>query len=441
MMRVSCLCLLVLGLVGQAAAQVSVRVAIGDFTGRGSSRSGIAAFQGALKRLGGVGVEATSTLQDKARELGLETALPRDAQALIDVSAAIDVDAVLYMESRPARGRDTELVVQVYAGRNGQMLGEHTIRVKRGRLTAAIWKKAARSVEQDVYATLDVASPPPRRPPPAEVMPEVRVDDPPPRRRDEELDEPAEPSDQPMFRLGAGLSFLARTFAYTASATSPQFSDGGIQYESALVPGIVLDAEIHPFVSSGGVLADLGLSLRYEKVFVSTEQEVQLNDGRTKTQPLETSHDHVILRGVWRHRLSANPGAIELLGGLGFGLLSFAVADNDEYNGATYSYLDLTAGGYVPFGTPIAALDVQVSLLPVVSLGDTVRELGAEASTFGWRTYLGLGSRFGSGLTASAGVEYLSMASDVTGAGRGGRQGKTAEDTYLGLRFLAGYQF
>ena len=91
--------------------------------------------------------------------------------------------------------------------------------------------------------------------------------------------------------------------------------------------------------------------------------------------------------------------------------------------------------------TPIAALDVQVSLLPVVSLGDTVRELGAEASTFGWRTYLGLGSRFGSGLTASAGVEYLSMASDVTGAGRGGRQGKTAEDTYLGLRFLAGYQF
>ncbi|MEZ4475259.1 MAG: hypothetical protein R3F60_31590 [bacterium] len=443
MKRIGWACLLLLWLAGEAAAAVSVRVAIGDFTGRGSSPAGIEAFQSALKRLGGIGLESTSAYQDKARELGVEAALPRDVYAVIDVTAGIDVDAVLYLESRPGRGRDTDLIIQVYAGRSGSMLGEHTIRVKRGRLTSGIWKKAARSVEQDIYATLDAVAPPPRRAPPPPPVEPARRPEPTPRVRDDldDLDDERGAGNQPMFRLAAGLSLLARTFSYTALADSPQFSDGGIQYESALVPGIVLDAEFHPFAGRAGFLGDLGLGLRYEKVFVSTEQEVELTDSRTKTQPLETSHDHVVVRGLWRHALSGDPAAIELLGGLGLGILAFAVADNDEYNGVTYTYLDLTAGVYLPLGTPLAALDVQFSVLPVVGLGDTVKELGAEASTFGWRAYLGAGSRLASGLTASAGVEYLSMAADVTGSGRGGRKGQTAEDAFLGLRLLGGYQF
>jgi hypothetical protein len=422
-----------------AQAQESVRVVVGllaDYTNKADEAGGIAAFQGALRKLKGVGVEAHGTWLARVGELGLEAALPNDPYAVVDATAAVDVDAVLYLKLQP-KGRDADLVVQVYAGRSGQMLGEHVIKVKKGKPTKATWTQAARSIEADIYATLDAQAPPPRRrKPDPEPMPEIPVDPEPRRRGDNDEDEDENPGDFKMFRLQAGLSLLARTFDYKATADSPQFSDGGIQYESAMVPGIALEAEIHPLRSLQG----LGFSLRYEKVFVSTEQEVQLNDGRTKTQPLDTSHNHILVRALYRHRFSQSPSAIELVGGLGFGLLSFAVAENDEYNGVSYRYLDVTAGGYVPFGTPLAALDVQFSLLPVVSLGDTVEELGEQASTTGWRVYAGMASLFGA-FSASGGLEYTSMSSAITGAGRGGRKGKTADDSFLGLRLMGGYRF
>lgn len=421
-----------------AWAQEAVRVVVGDYTGQGADSSGITAFQAALKRLKGVGVASNGSYEAKSRELGLDGVLPDDANALIDTSAAVDVDAVLYMRLVP-RGRDAELVVKVYAGRNGQVIGEHAIKVKKGKPSKATWTQAARTVEADIYASLDVQAPPPRRrQPDPEVLPE-RVVEPTPRRRsdEDEDEEDEEPGDFKMFRVSAGLSLLARTFKYTAAADSPQFSDGGIQYESALVPGFALEAEIHPLRSVAG----LGLELRYEKVFVSTEQEVKLNDGRTKTQPLDTSHNHLLLRALYRHAFSASPTSPSIMGALGFGLLSFSVAENDEYNGVSYRYLDATLGGYLPLGSPLIAVDIKASLLPVVSLGDTVQEVGKEAATFGWRVYAGLGSQLSGGFTASGGFEYTSMASTVTGAGRGGRVGKTADDTFLGLRLLGGYRF
>lgn len=445
------LCLLAL----PAAAADSVRIAVGDFTGRGASTRGIGVFQGELKRLGGIGIESTRSFQNEARRMGVDRDLPRNASAMIQVSAAIDVDAIIYMYLEPGRRRDTTLRLDVYAGRNGKLIGERSVRVSRGRLTRTVWRKAAKAIEQDLYDSLEVRPPPPpRRSEPIE-MPLTnlerrdgdRRDDRRGDRRGDDLgdrldpDLDAVPGERKMFHLSGGLALLSRSFRYTASDDSPKFNPGGIQYESAMVPGFALDAEIYPFVRLARNFArGFGFQLRFEKVFVNTEQEVQTETGPT-IQALETSHAHFLVRAMYRYRFRETPESIEVHGGIGFGVLSFQMAENEEYNGALYQYFDLTVGAYAPLSTQYFAMDLRVSLMPAVSLGDTVEELGADASTFGFRIYAGLASLVTDALQLSAGFEYTGLNSTINGAGRDGREGETAEDAYVGVRLLGGYRF
>jgi opacity protein-like surface antigen len=446
---------------GAAAAADSVRVAIGDFTGSGASTRGIGVFQGALKRLGGVGIESTRSFQNEARRMGVKRDIPGDSDALIQVSAAVDVDAIIYMhiERSRKRRRDKILRLDVYAGRNGRLVGEHSVRVSRGRLTRSVWKKAARAVEQDLYDSLEVRPPPPKRRSEPMEMPVTdldggrdRGDD---RRRDRYTDigrmgsslgDGRDDDDDgvaggEMFRLAGGISLLSRSFDYKATDQSPKFNPGGIQYDSAMVPGFALDAEYYPFVRmTRGFAKGFGLHLRFEKVFVNTEQTVQTDTGPT-VQALETSHNHFLLRAMYRHKFNPRPDSIEVHGGLGFGVLSFQMAENEEYNGALYQYFDITLGAYAPLSTQYFAIDLRASVMPAVSLGETVEELGEAAATFGFRVYAGLASAVSKNIDLSAGFEYTGFSSTISGAGRDGREGNTAEDTYVGIRVLGGYRF
>lgn len=448
------LSLLLVGWALPAWGADAVRVAIGDFTGRGASVRGIGVFQGQLKRLGGIGIESTRSFQNEARRMGVERALPRDERAMIQVSAAVDVDAIIYMHLERGRGRNKVLRLDVYAGRNGRLIGEHSVNVRRGRLYRSVYQRAAKAVERDLYASLEVRPPPPPRREEPIRMPvtdlqrprdDLRAD----RGRDRDrgigdrLDPDPDPvaGDRKMFHLSGGLALLSRSFRYTASDDSPKFNPGGIQYESAMVPGFALDAEIYPFVRIARNFAKgFGVKLRFEKVFVNTEQEVQTETGPT-IQALETSHAHFLLRAMYRHRFNESPESIEVHGGLGFGVLSFQMAENEEYNGALYQYLDLTVGAYAPLSTQYFAIDLRLSLMPAVSLGETVDELGADASTFGFRVYAGLASLVSDAVQLTAGFEYMGLNSTINGAGRDGREGETAEDAFVGVRLMGGYRF
>lgn len=446
--------------VGVASAADSVRVAIGDFTGSGSSVRGIGVFQGALKRLGGVGIESTRSFQNEARRMGVKGDLPGDADALIQVSAAVDVDAIVYMhiERSRKRRRDKVLRLEVYAGRNGQLVGEHNVRVSRGRLTRSVWKKAARSVEQDLYDALEVRPPASKRRAEPMEMPVTDLSDGGGDARrggrdrygdggrmgsslEDDLGDDDAGGEGQMFRLAGGIALLSRSFDYKATDQSPKFNPGGIQYDSAMVPGFALDAEYYPFVRmTRGFARGFGLHLRFEKVFVNTEQTVQTDQGPT-VQELPTSHNHFLLRAMYRHRFNPRPDSIEVHGGLGFGVLSFQMADNEEYNGALYQYFDITLGAYAPLSTQYFAIDLRASVMPAVSLGETVKELGEAAATFGFRVYAGLASAVSQNIDLSAGFEYTGFSSTISGAGRDGREGDTAEDTYVGIRILGGYRF
>ena len=131
----------------------------------------------------------------------------------------------------------------------------------------------------------------------------------------------------------------------------------------------------------------------------------------------------------------------EIGGYLGGGSLTFELAENEEYTGASYTYIDAGIEGFIPFGTPVIGFASRAGITPYASLGDTVEELGQDASIFGFKIYAGLALRLAMGLTFSGGLDYTSFQADVTGEGRGRRIGESAADAFTALRFLLGYRF
>jgi hypothetical protein len=353
------------------------------------------------------------------------------------VATDVGADAVIYgLLRRGRRRKDRILRLSVFSGRTGQLVGEHDVDVPRGRFTRRVWEDAARALAPDLYRILDgnVAPPAPPEPPPdlSFSTPVPVAPPPPPPRRDDYVRR------RPVLRIHGGLAVTGRTFEYETAPESPQYRDG-ISYESSPVPGIALDLEAYPGEAfTGGFAAGFGLGLRFEKVFVSTEQ---VNPTTNEVEALDTNHSHLLFRLLYRRALGDGPNAVELIGHVGYGLLSFEVEDNDDYRGATWSYADLGLGASIPLTTPLIALDLEASLLPGADLGDRTEELGKEASNLGYRLYGGASSLIGGGLSLMGGVEYTGFSSDVTGAGRDGRIGKAATDTYLTVRLMAGYRY
>ena len=61
--------------------------------------------------------------------------------------------------------------------------------------------------------------------------------------------------------------------------------------------------------------------------------------------------------------------------------------------------------------------------MPLAGLGDTLQELGADATTTGFSIRGGLESRLDSGLVINTSVDYSGYFVDITGEGRDGRVG------------------
>ena len=117
------------------------------------------------------------------------------------------------------------------------------------------------------------------------------------------------------------------------------------------------------------------------------------------------------------------------------------IAENEEYNGVEYNYLDLGLGGFLPLGLPWLGIEVNGGYFPIVSLGSSVEEVAAEESTVGFELTGGLTGRFESGFTLRVAMELKGFESALSGEGRNGRVGEAASDRYLGLRALGGFRF
>lgn len=429
--------LCVLSWVGAASA-AELQVAVGAIDGKGGGTKAIAELQTELKRLGDIRIHTTKELQRAAADEGVADRLPDDARALGRLCAYLEIDAVIFGGfAGGGRRGPGDLRLTVYNGGDGAILGEHTFSGKPGK---AFWRHVAQTLEPDLrrgsrYPPRAVAPPPPVTPEPV-VLPVEPVPV-------EDVSASTTAGKAELLRVRGGLSFMSRSFEYTADGESPQFTDGGIRYESSMAPGVAIEAELYPLATAtDGPGRDFGIGVRFEKTFLgATRQEVTLDDGTTEEHDLETKHQHLTFDLRYRHRFGEGDASPEISAFAGMGLLDFELESNPEYRGTSYRYWRLGLGAVVPFGTPLIGADVRFQFFPSANLGDTVEELGDEASTSGFGVYGGLVSRIGNDFTAHAGFDLTALDSDVKGKGREGRVGKSAEDRYLGVRVLAGYQF
>ena len=440
------LCLLLCLAVPLDGLAADLRVAIGDLAGRGTGRKTLIKWQRALKKLGGIRIQSTGDFKKQARAMQAEDIIPQDARALSDVAAVLEVDVVVYgsvvradQRTWPGSGgNDRVMLVSIYSGKDGRFIAEEIVEVPRGRLSNSVWRKAAVAVEPYLGEAAVEAPPEPMR------FDSVPVD-PDPRPRADVRERTETPEDYtpgggryPLLRLHGGLALLSRDFDYATTPESPLFAEGGIQYASAIVPGLAIDIEGYPLASVlDGAARGLGLGLRFEKVFLETEQTVTGPDGEQVVTTLETSHSHVLPRLLYRYVFG---GGTEVVGHIGLGFLGFEIQENPEYNGVSYTYLTVGAGGHIPLGSPMMAVDLRAAILPYVGVGDSVDELGAEASSFGYRLYGGVASVVGD-ISLQIGIEYTGISAEISGEGRGGRQGTTADDRYVGARLMGGYRF
>ncbi|MSP74017.1 MAG: hypothetical protein EXR76_17940 [Myxococcales bacterium] len=426
-----------------AAAQ-PVHVVIVGVRGKGAGAPVIQGLQVALEKLKNISFESTRNFLAEAGQRGLGDTVETDPKAMSTVARALEIDSVVRGElTSSARTKDKVLTLSVFNGGDGKLLGEEVVTLPAGKLSAKVYSQAARAIEP--YLRLGdhrhitpgpLAASEPKLSGAEEGQTEAVV----------EPDDEGEALD-PAVRLRAGLATMKRSFDYKARLGSPLFFEKGITYESSLSPGFAVQAEVFPLAfSKHGPLARIGVALDFAKTFLSTVQTISETamgeiPATTSTRKLETSHSALRAGLMYRHPFWQGEKAPEIMGGLGYGRLSFKLEDNPEYRGTELSYFDVALGFVMPLGTPLAVADVTFRLMPSVDHGTSVQELSKTADTLGYAVAAGLGSRFDGGFGVRLGLDYSVFSSQLAGAGRGGRLGKSAEDSYLGLQLQAAYTY
>jgi len=444
------------------AMNESVYIVVGRIDGTRRIRRSLGALEHALRAQPGIEVTSHQEFVARAEQLGMSNALPEDGRSLQSRCDELEIDAAIYVTvDRHEAGRD--IVVAVYAGVDGHFVSEHVVPAPTGRMTARLWNRVASIISPDLIGLAATPAPATRREtrtqsPSRRAASGSDADIPPYRasarrtrdvsRRIDELpidDDITEdgnfPSDgtrHPLADIRIGGMAMSRSFAYTADEASQIFAEGGINYDLGFVPGLAVDARFTPFAQKRFGARGLGFRILFEKAFFRTQQTVTKDDGSESRALLDSNHSHIYGALEYTHFFASGG---EVGGFLGYGFLTFELAENDEYSGSNYGYLSGGAKGYIPFGTPIFGLEVQASVIPFASYGETINEVGAEASVAGFSAYSGVAARFLNGLTLAVGGEYTAFNSDISGEGRGGRIGKSANDGFMVFRFLGGYRF
>ncbi len=446
------------------ASNDPVYVVVGRIDGTRRVRRSLGSLERALRSQAGIEVTSNYEFAERATQLGIANALQEDGRSLQSICDELEIDAAVYITiDRHEAGRD--VVAAVYAGVDGHFVSEHIIPAPSGRLTARIWSRVASVVAPDLRRLSGAAVEPvvrrrtPRTQPRAERQ-EARFEDDDARYRRRERrtrdvsrhideipvdDEVAYEGNEfstsarpPIADLRLGGMSMARTFEYVADPASQVFAEGGINYELGLVPGLAIDAQLNPFAQKRSGVRGLGVRVLFEKAFFRTQQTVTKDDGSQTSALLDSNHSHIFGALTFTHAFHS--GA-EVGGFLGYGHLTFELAENDEYSGSNYGYLSGGAHGYIPFGTPVFGMEARASVIPFATFGDSVQEVGADASVAGFGAYLGLAARLKGGLTLAVGGEYTAFNGDISGEGRGGRIGKSSSDGFTVIRFLGGYRF
>ena len=404
------------------ASAAKKRVVVLPFSGPGGATARAALVRGIKRK---VRLLALKTYRRTATRLGVDG---NRGSGLATTAAKLKVSAVIAGEVVKQRRGRFKLVVTVYNGADGEVLGESnkTVRGRRRlrRAGAGLGTGALRWIRQGQVgsgAPAPVAAPPPARAP--EEVPPLRNDGvaatPPARQapaRDRDDDDDATAKDKPaaaaeggyagLVAVEAALGFSSRSYSLTA--TDPNQDR---KYSGALYPELSVGLEAYPLLLFGrGFASGFGLGLSYSRhLSITTKQ-------REGGQEVGSSSSELLIN--LRYRWLFGPGAAGsmLYGFVGYGARSFGLDPNPTLTSFDYQFIQIALGGRYAFLGDYLGADLLASARPLLKVGqEAVDAFGEKTGGFGWSARAGLSGRLAFGLTYSAQAELIGFSSDFKG--------------------------
>ncbi|MCA9671941.1 MAG: hypothetical protein KC503_40355 [Myxococcales bacterium] len=314
-----------------------------------------------------------------------------------------------------ARRRRYELTISVTHAATGSSVFEKTYTVRRARRLTRSAIRAARAL---ATAVRDYTPPPPPPPPPPPKPPEppkpVAKAEPDPATiakkpddgDDGDTDKSSKKRDDAMIVARVGVGISTRDLKLVGPSDSDQRKHGG-----GVFPELTIAAEIYPLVPLTKSFArHIGVWVTFSQALaVSTQPAANL----PQDDPGGTARQ--ILGGV----LARVPiGPLELRGAVGLGVRDFPLDDNSAVPSMSYRFVDISVGGSIPLGTPLAVFSASFAARPLVGAGqDTANALGELDGGFAFAVGAGFSGRLSFGLMYFARFEFQSYNVDYAGLG------------------------
>ncbi|HEU4731163.1 MAG TPA: hypothetical protein VFT22_24890, partial [Kofleriaceae bacterium] len=243
----------------------------------------------------------------------------------------------------------------------------------------------------------------------------------------------------------AGLSVTARRLTF---ASRPGLTGAPPSYTGAPVAGGMIDATIYPLALAhrrGGVLADLGFNVMYDRVFT-----VNTKDAMGKVYDSKESRFGV--GAVFRHAFGHGATSPVVLGSLGYSSQLFSIASGTTLGipSVKYSIVEPGAGLRFPV-TPrfIAGLDARLMLITGTGQIQEAAQYGG-ASMLGFEGNLGVDYLITRNLFARVAFRFETIGFSFKGNGTlsNARDGDpmttdvtSARDNYIGGMATLGYAY
>ena len=224
---------------------------------------------------------------------------------------------------------------------------------------------------------------------------------------------------------------MSRNFEYRTLTTSRSLQ-GGISYTSAWLPGVGVSGAVSltPHVSLEADYAQYHFTTTQIIYNLFDQNDLRPLSGEQRVGSVSLAVGHVMKAKGKSHRVSAS---------LGWSMSQHKITSNNEYNGFNAHTALFQVAGQLTLRERQSWIELKARLNPIVSLGESVRELGASAESVGFGFELGIARRATSGLTIKLAFSLDDLTHSPSGVGRGGREGSEASDQLSQVKLALGW--
>lgn len=408
-----------------------------------------------LKRFGGVKIVDP---ESAVRVLGRRPRsafdrLNKDKELIFELCERLQVDVLFFPEMElGTEHRPAKLISRMIGCRQGTQ-STYSLSFS-GRLNRALWRDIAQQADPRLISLMTEEQrppPPPPPPPPPQFSrpvpppsmispgPSSMVGGGPPLGGGVAAEQALKPMTSPDARdpwaarltLWAEGRAMNRTFDLTTNERSISLK-GGISYTSRWIMGYGLSSRLvlSEYFAVEGEFSEFQFESTQVIYNLFDDNDFEKLKSLQRTAGLGTTISHTFNTGSMQHRAGVR---------VGWYMNQHQIEPNNEYKGFTAHGADLHAFGLFSLTEQSSWIELRGKIVPIVGLGDTVKEIGERAESLGFGFALNYVQRWNTGLGIKIGVSFDELVHSPTGVGRGGRIGADATDQLFQATVAAGW--